>query len=807
MDEDQQAPVAGAVTGRRDVQVAPALGKAVALGFLLGISVAVWSPWLPPAGLCACLLISGIHVWLRYGRWRWVGAALVGIAWAGLHMGWVLAAQLPHDWERREVTVSGVISSLPDHQARRTRFQFHVDADEQQPGPLRGRRLQVVWYDDFDATMPGPRLQLRAGARWQLPLRVRVPRGLANPGGFDAERHALAQRITASGTVKPGISLQLLAAPRGLAAWRERMAARIAGQVDAASARYVQALALGDTRGLDEHDWQLLRATGLTHLIAISGFHVGMVAVCGAWLVAGVWWLLPWLGRRWPRPQAMALAAFLVALGYAAVAGFALPTVRTVVMVAVIVLARLWRRPFDVLGSLALAALAVLSVDPLSVLAAGFWLSFAGVAWLAWCLPERVHWLRGFFSAQRVATIGLLPLTVMLFGQASAIGPLANLAAIPWWSLVVIPLALVGTACEALWVGAGAVFWQASAWCFDLAWPLFEWLADTRFSLWWLPEPAWLALPLALCGALWLLLPSGVPGRGLALLLWLPLLLPWRELPADGEFEIVLLDVGQGLALVVRTHRHVLVYDAGPAVRDGFDAGERVVVPALRALGVRRLDRLLVSHGDHDHIGGLQAVRAAFPIAKLNGPPGLPLQEGEPCVAGQTWQWDGVRFEVLHPGPHFPYLRNESSCVLAVRGAYGSVLLTGDIGEVIERGLVKRVGPALAADVVVIPHHGSAGSSSPAFINATRPRLALASAGYGNRFGHPRADVLERWRRSGAEVLATPASGAVRVWLGREGIQLRERRISRPRAWDAAERARAAAILSPIEQAATVPEG
>jgi competence protein ComEC len=784
----------------------PPFGKWVAVCFLAGICAAVWAPWLLPVALCWVLLFAGATTWLRWPRWRWAGALLVGMSWAGLHVGWSLAAQLPLAWEKRELVVSGSVTSLPDHQPRRTRFQFRVDDDASQPAPLRGKRLQLAWYDDFDAVTPGPRMQLHAGARWQLPLRVRVPRGLANPGGFDAERHALAQRISATGMVLAGGGPQRLATPAGLAAWREQMASRIAGQVEATSARYVQALALGDTRGLDDGDWQLLRATGLTHLIAISGFHVGMVAVCGAWLVAGLWRLLPWLGRCCPRPQAMALAAFAAALGYAAVAGFALPTVRTVLMVAVIVLARLWRRPFDVLGSLALAAMAVLLVDPLSVLAAGFWLSFAGVAWLAWCLPERAHWLRGFLSAQAVATVGLLPLTVMLFGQASVIGPLANLVAIPWWSLVVVPLALLGTAAEALFTGAGSAFWRASAWCFDLVWPLFEALADTRFSLWWLPEPAWFALPLALCGALWLLLPA-MPGRALALLLWLPLLLPWRELPADAEFELVLLDVGQGLAVMVRTHQRVLLYDAGPAVRDGSDAGERVVVPALRALGVRQLDRLVISHGDHDHIGGLQAVRAAFPVTGLVAPPGLVLDSASRCVAGEAWQWDGVHFEFLHPGAGFPYLRNESSCVLAVRGANGTALLTGDIGEVIEQGLVKRAGPALKADVVLVAHHGSGGSSSPAFIRATQARLAVVSAGHGNRFGHPRTEVLARWQRAGAEVLTTADSGAVRIWLGRDGIQLRERRISRSRVWDAAERARAAAILSPIEQTARVPEG
>lgn len=784
----------------------PGMGKAVSAGVLAGVCTGVWAPTVLPVWASVVLLLAGGLGWARLNRARVIAAALLGIGWAGLHLQWSLAAQLPPSLESQEFTLNGAVVNLPQHEQRRTRFQFRVDTDAGMPGALRGRLLQVAWYDDFAATAPGQRMQLRAGERWQLRLRLRTPRGLANPGGFDAERHALAQRISAHGIVRQSPPARRLGAPYGLQAWRGEMAVRIGESVSSGSARYVQALALGDTRGLTEADWQLLRTTGLTHLIAISGFHVGMVAMALGCLVAGVWWLLPWLGRRCPRPQAVAIGAMLGATAYAAVAGFGLPTVRTVLMVGVVVLARLGRRPLDIAGALAIAALVIVLVDPLSVLAAGFWLSFAGVAWLVWCLPERTHWLPGFLSAQRVATLGLLPLSVVLFGQASAVGPLANLLAIPWWSLVVVPLALLGTALEALHGGAGVVAWRASAWCFDLSWPWIQALGAAPYALWWLPEPQWLALPLALLGVGWVLMPAGVPGKALAWLLWLPLLWPPRERPQQGGFELIVLDVGQGLAVLLRTQRHVMLYDAGPAVRDGFDAGERVVVPALRALGVRGLDRLVISHGDQDHAGGVPAVQALLPVADTIAPPGL-QPTATSCVAGKMWEWDGVRFEFLHPTDGFPYLRNESSCVLRVQGRYGAALLTGDIGEVIEQGLLRRARPKLRADVVLAPHHGSTGSSSPAFIAATGARLVLVSSGHGNRFGHPREDVVRRWQHSGAEVLGTADSGALRVWLGPEGLQLRERRIWRSRLWDAAERARAAAILSANEQTAGVPEG
>jgi competence protein ComEC len=291
-----------------------------------------------------------------------------------------------------------------------------------------------------------------------------------------------------------------------------------------------------------------------------------------------------------------------------------------------------------------------------------------------------------------------------------------------------------------------------------------------------------------LLSAFWLMLPRGVPGKPLALLLWLPLLFPPRDLPKPGEVELVVIDVGQGLSVLVRTARHSLLYDMGPAMQDGFDAGERAVVPALHALGVRSLDAAMLSHGDNDHAGGWSSVAKSFPVAALLAPAGSPAPGITGCVAGQSWDWDGVRFRVLHPTPWFPYLGNEASCVLRIESAHASALLTGDIGTVIESKLLDAVPHALRSDVVLVPHHGSAGSSSEALIAATRARLALVSSGAGNRFGHPKPGVVRRWCDAGAEVVDTARAGAVRVWLGRRGLQLDERRGSRPRLWDAARR-------------------
>jgi competence protein ComEC len=769
---------------------------AQALTLLSGVGACLLFPRLPAWPWMLLPFAVGLALWWRRGHALLLGTLLCGIGLAGLHAGFTLSRQLPVVLEQHEFVVTGRVLDLPQPEPRRTRFVLRVDDTPSQAPALRGKRLQLSWYDDFKLA-PGaapPRLRLHAGSRWRMAVKLRAPRGLRNPGGFDGEKQALADRIAASGYLRDADNARQLAPGTGIDAWRERMSSRIGRAIATPSSKYVRALALGDTRAIEDVDWEVLRAVGVTHLIAISGFHVGIVAGFFALLASLAWRLLPALGRSIPRQHAAAAAAMLGAIGYAAVAGFALPTVRTVLMIAVVVIAKVLRRAQRTVDVLALSALAILLVDPLSLLAAGFWLSFAGVAWLLWCLPRETDtsWrgvLRAFFSAQAVATVGLLPLGVVLFGQASLAGPLANLVAIPWWSLVVVPFALLGTLLEGLHAGLGAWSWRLSAWLFDQAWPLFTHLAASPLALWWLPEGAWYALPLALLGGFWLLMPRGVPGKWLALLLWLPLLWPARHLPEAREAELTVIDVGQGLSVLVRTAHHVLLYDMGPAIADGFDAGERVDVPALRALGVRRLDMAIVSHGDNDHAGGFPAVARAFPPALALTPDGAPpLPNGRPCLAGKAWQWDGVRFRFLHPPRYFPYLGNEAGCVLRIESAHGAALLTADIDQVVERDLLRRDAAALRADVVVVAHHGSDGSSDPAFIAATHARYALISAGYGNRFHHPRPEAVARWRDAGARVLVTMDTGAQRVWLGSSGIAVATRRAQQPRLWDAARR-------------------
>ncbi len=518
------------------------------------------------------------------------------------------------------------------------------------PVALRGR-ISVSWYNDAPSLPPC--------TRGRLLLRLKRPRGLLNPGVADSERSALERGIHATSYVREDPdNAQLGGVPWCVDGVRDAIARGIVARVqDPHDAALLRAFSVGDTRGLDQHDWEVARANGVSHLIAISGFHVGVAAVFGVWLAVLAYWLWPRLGLWLPRPQAQAAAALLVAGIYSALAGFGLPTVRTLLMIAVVALARCSRRGSSGAQSLALAMIAILLVDPLAILAAGFWLSFVGVSFLMLCLQARGRGLRAFIhelsAGQLVMTVSLLPLTLWFFGEASLVGALSNLIAVPVISFVIVPFALIGMLMLALCPPlASPVLWLAAQLA-HAQWWLLEQMATWPGAHWYLPTVQPWALLLALLGAGWLFLPRGMPLRWFGVLLFLPLLWPPRQLPANGAFQVWVLDVGQGLSVLLRTREHVLVYDAGARYPSGFDLGEAAVVPSIHALGINRLDMLMISHGDNDHAGGAEAVVTAFPQAvRYTGEPvrmarmRLPMRQ---CVAGQSWQWDGVDFRVLSP--------------------------------------------------------------------------------------------------------------------------------------------------------------
>ena len=687
----------------------------------------------------------------------------LGFAWTVVHADAYLQARLPETWHGRDFVASGVVHGLPQVVEGSTRFEFMIESARLDGADVDVRgRTRVSWYVDAP--------QLRPCSRWTLVLRLRPPRGLVNPGTRDSERSAVQQARIAVGYVRPSPDNRLLqdAPARCIDGWRARIAAAIGAELgDGASGDLLRALAVGDQGSIDEADWQVLRATGIGHLIAISGLHVGLFAAFGAWLARRCWKALPRVTLRLPGPLIEAPFAFGCAFAYGLLAGMGLPTVRTLLMIAVALLARYARRSTRVSQALGLAALAILAWDPLAVLSPGFWLSFAGVAILLSATSpvgdERPPW-RDMPRVQWLLSLALLPLTVWFFGQASLIGPLANLIAVPWISFVVVPLTVVASLVVVWAPTIGEPLLHLADTALMPLWQCMQWMAALPSAQhYFVVAPAW-TFALAVTGIAWCLLPRGVPLRAFGLLLAVPMLVPSRAPLESGEFEVWMFDVGQGLSMLVRTRDHALLYDAGARYPGGFDVGDAVVIPALRALGVDQLDRIVVSHGDNDHAGGLAAVSLAFPYAVIDaGEPARIAQRARACVRGDAWRWDGVDLRVLSPPPDSRLAGNDRSCVLAISSEHGTAMLTGDISVAVEAAVARQLGDLARPVLLAVAHHGSRSASGAGFLDALDPDHAWVSAGFRNRFGHPHADVLARHAERGIVVSNTAGQGALRL--------------------------------------------
>jgi len=716
-----------------------------------------------------------------------------GFYWAAAHAAWRLADRLPERWEGRDVRLVGVVAGLPERTARGWRFVFEVERTLT-PEAYVPRRVMVSWFapdavDDQAAVAP-----VVPGERWRFTARFKRPHASYNPHGFDAEAWLLERGIRATGYVRdtgPRERVDAFVARPGYAIERVRARLRdhllrsLAGKPYAG---VVVALAVGDQQSIPAAQWQVFTRTGVNHLMSISGLHVTMVSGLAFTIVFRLWRRSPALLERAPARSAATLAGVAAALGYTLLAGFAVPAQRTLWMLATLALAW-WLRVFATpSGILASALVVVVLIDPMAVLAAGFWLSFGAVAFLMFVTAGRVlreGWILAWGRTQWTLFVGLAPLLLVLFQQVSLVAPVANAFAVPWVSLVVVPLALVAAVIP--WPPLAELAHGTMA----AAGIVLEMLSALPASAWTQrAPPTWAAL-LAIAGAGWLLLPRGFPARWLGLLAMLPLVALPPVRPGFGEAWVSVLDVGQGLATVVQTRAGVLVFDTGPAWSSEADSGSRILVPFLRGEGVRALDGLIVSHDDSDHSGGTASLLAAVPVSWVatslpEGHAALATARRLPCVAGQRWDWSGVLFEMLHPDAGSYNSAglgdNARSCVLKVSTPGAGILLAADIEKDSERSLLARAAP-LSAEVLVAPHHGSRTSSTPEFIAAVQPQVTVFSVGYRNRFGHPAPDVVARYRAVGSRIVRTDAGGAIRVVLDRQGWSLERWRDARPRYW------------------------
>ena len=797
--------------------------RSALLAFALGVVALQHQATLPPAAVAFWvslpLAIAGAAAWIaRRGAGRRdrvaramtlvsivLAAGLAGFCYAAWRAEARLADALPPEWEGRDIEVVGVIDELPQPVDRGTRFAFAVERVVT-PDAVVPSTLSLAWYSAY---VRGGALEvdadsvpaLHAGERWDLVVRLKRPHGTVNPNGFDVEAWLLQNNLRATGYVRTDDANRRLDAFAGraddyVARTRETIRTRILAALDGRPyAGVIAALAIGDERAIPAAQWQLFNRTGVGHLISISGLHITFFATL---IGAGMYWLwrrshalTTWLPAR----KAAAVAGVVAAFVYVLLAGFQIPAQRTLYMLTVAAIGLWLGRPGTASVVWLWALAVVLAWDPWASLTPGFWLSFGAVGLLLYIGVGRVGrapvW-REATRAQAAITLGLIPLMLILFQQISIVSPLANAVAIPVVTFMVVPLALAAIVMpwDLLLVVAHEVFAYVAS--------FLDLLSGLPSAVWEQhAPPAWAAIAGAV-GVLWLLAPRGVPGRLFGLAWLMPLFVVVPLLPAPGAFQLTVLDVGQGLAVLVQTRQHALLYDTGPRFNDTADAGNRIIAPMLRSIGVARLDVLMVSHQDTDHSGGAMSLLETVPVAAFLSslPEGHPLvrtrtEHGESanrCLAGDKWTWDGVEFAVLHPlAATFsnPKLKpNDLSCVLRIANSAGSALLTGDIEARTEADLVRRSAEALHADVLVVPHHGSKTSSTLAFIAAVHPDTAVFTPGYRNRFRHPRPEIVERYDAAGVRSYRTDYDGAVTFTIG-DG-QMREpllERAQRARYW------------------------
>jgi competence protein ComEC len=723
-------------------------------------------------------------------------ALSAGFLWAAQRAEWRLADALPMEREGVDMTLVGRVVDLPQQLDEGVRFVF---APDRSAAAVPGR-IMLSWYRprDEDAQVP----VVRAGERWRFVVRLKRPHGFVNPAGFDYEAWLLERGLRATGYVRSGArridaesgsTLQRVDRLRGEI--RDRFAATLG---EAPYTGVLVALVIGDQRAIPSAQWETFRRTGISHLVAISGMHISLVGLLAGALIGAVWRRVPRLVLRLPARKASALAAIAAATAYALLAGMGIPVQRALIMLLVVALALLLGRSLAPGRVLLLALAAVLIADPWAVLAAGFWLSFAAVGVILFVLggrpgaeSDRAGW-RAAVKTQLAITLATMPLLIALFQSFSIVSPLANALAIPVVSFLVTPLALLAAI-----VPVDALL-ELAHWLCATMMLAIDWLAAPEAALWrQAAPPPWLVVG-AVVGVGVALLPRGTPARPAAAAVLAGALLWQPPRPSPGEFTATVLDVGQGLAVHVQTAAHDLLYDAGPPYGDAADAGERVVLPHLAAGGVWRLDRLVLSHDDADHVGGAHSVLAGMDVVSVlaaeDDPSGFwrdvpgagRAGERRTCRAGERWTWDGVGFEVLHPASGARRVRrnNDQSCVVKVTADGGSLLLVGDAEAPGEAAMIARHGAeALASSVVVVGHHGSRSSSSPAFVDAVLPEAAIHSAGYRNRFGHPHPAVWARWAQAGARNWRTDSQGAVSVQVTADGVAVAAARMVRPRYW------------------------
>jgi competence protein ComEC len=752
------------------------------LGFLIGVVYITHFSHLPSIKLVYLLVfLSIVLIILAFLKLffssNWIlffVACCLGFSWALIIAHQRLAQQLPKILEGRTLIAKGRILTIPENHSRSVRFDFLIQNLETSV-PIRypiSVRIKGYFYKNSSAK--SILTEFKKGDIWQLTLRLRRPRAFWNPGSFDYQAELFQQNICATGYLLEKFPLHLI--QRANAYYSiDNLRQKITENVKKALQGYpllglISALTTGIRYEITDKQWQVMRGTGTNHLFAISGLHLAFIAGIIYWIVRFIFCRIPYATLYIPAPKIASALTLLSGIFYSALAGFAIPTQRALLMLSVFSLATIKRCYLTSWHSFHLALLIILIIEPFAVLSASFWLSFTAVILIFYAISNRIKSLKNWRAGCRIqltVSLGLIPLSLLFFHQISWISFAANLIAIPSIGFLILPLSLLGSLLSLVSPVLGNPILIFAEQLLELLWKLLNFFSEIHFAQYYayLSSP-WILVS-SLIGILLLLAPRGIPARCFGFFWILPLFFGENQRPQYGDIWIHLLDVGQGLASVVRTQHHVLIYDTGPRLSPSFDAGKLVILPFLQTIGVQKVNLMVISHGDNDHSGGAMIILKQIQVDKvLSSIPKKFLPKiVSLCEEKTHWQWDGVRFEILYPPMNHHYLGNNSSCVLKISNHSKSILLVGDIEKAAENYLVYAKQKDLRSTVLIVPHHGSKTSSSIEFLNYVQPVYALFPTGFHNRFKFPHKIVLNRYERLGSKIYNTATEGTITLKL------------------------------------------
>jgi len=751
------------------------------ISFLIGVSQLLW---LPKINIDWLLIVLPLFVILLFIRNKYKSISFIFI---GMLLGFSYGITQAHFAKTKQLKsiptnsleITGTITSLPvitemGNRGNRTKFALTIDPEIALEIPVN--KLLVSWYNSEKP--------IEIGQKWAFNLKMKPIHGYKNPGSFDYSKWLFRQGFDATATVK---SSRLINNNESfnIKYWINQQRAEISFLIDKKfnSQRVkglIQALSIGDKSKITYEDSQLFQETGTSHLIAISGLHIGLIAFIG--ILFGRLLFFISANEKINRFKYEAVFAISFALFYAMLAGLSIPTLRALVMVVVFSLAYASKNNVSRWTAWAFAMLVVLIYDPFSVLDVGFWFSFSAVAVLMFTFAGRNNKdckLCVFIKAQIVILIGLMPLMAIIFQKINLLTPVANLLVLPLASFFLIPLMF-----------ASFIINLFSEKMSNFLFNIVEMIANTLFKILdYLQNFNFLTFPIqkinfSILLALFLLmiillLPKLFRWKVVALFLLLPLFLDHKNNINNTEFKVNVLDVGQGLSVIIQTKSHVLVYDTGAKYESGFSFATSVVMPYLQNQGIKHIDTLIISHDDNDHAGGANELKAFYRNMEIIDVKG----HYSNCQMPKTWHWDEVTFTVLSPFEVDPYLGNNSSCVIKVSSSNGSILLTGDIEEPVEYRLIKNLAEEIVSDLMIVPHHGSKTSSSMGFIDRVNPKIVLNSSGYANQFNHPHPTIKQRYLDKNIEFLDTQNKGMIEAFFSDQKFDIIQYQDDSPHFW------------------------